>query len=333
MVIGRCRQNLIVASCAVFVAACAPQQQPTGLGWQSPSLTAYAATGPYRVATQDTTLPGPDGREVPVRVSYPDADSRFPLVVFSHGAYSANDLYDPVLAHWASHGFVVAAATHSDSTTQGTERGSAPPAGLFAQRASELVLIVDESAALEARLPGLRGKVDTARVGVTGHSLGGLVALALAGVPVTDRISGERMELRDSRFMASVLISPPGALPGMVGAEDFYQLQTPALFTVGTNDIIMLPGTTWEWHKDGFNEAPPSEKHLVVLKGADHYLGGTVGRNDLERHVDADEFLRITNSLSVAFLRYHLTQDPNAGELLRRADRFVPPSLANVYQK
>lgn len=296
-------------------------------------MTAYSATGPYRVTTQDTMLLGPDGREVPIRVSFPDAESRFPLVVFSHGAYSANNLYDPLLAHWASHGFVVAAPTHSDSTTQGTERGSPPPAGLFGQRAAELVTIVNASESMETGIPGLRGKLDTSRVGVTGHSLGGLVALALAGVPVTDRISGERMELRDERFMASVLISPPGALPGMVGAADFYQLQTPALFTVGTDDIIMLPGTTWEWHKDGFNEAPPSEKHLVVLKGADHYLGGTVGRDDLERHIDAEEFLRITNSLSVAFLRYHLSQDSRAGELLRRADRFVPPSLANVYQK
>lgn len=333
MFIERCPQKLIAACCAALVAACAPQQQPTRLSWQSPSLTAYAATGPYRVITQDTTLEGPDGREVPIRISFPDAETPFPLVVFSHGAYSANDLYDPLLAHWASHGFVVAAATHSDSTTQGTERGSPPPAGLFGQRAAELVLIVNESASLETRVPKLRGKLDTSRVGVTGHSLGGLVALALAGVPVTDRISGERMELRDSRFMASILISPPGALPGMVGAADFYQLQTPALFTVGTNDIIMLPDTTWEWHKDGFNDAPPSEKHLVVLKGADHYLGGSVGRDDLERHVDADEFLRITNSLSVAFLRYHLSQDANAGQLLERADRFVPPSLANVYKK
>src|SRR3546814_5870861 len=37
------------------------------------------------------------------------------LVVFSHGALAEPQVYDLILSHWASHGFVVVSPLHDDS--------------------------------------------------------------------------------------------------------------------------------------------------------------------------------------------------------------------------
>ena len=86
----------------------------------------------------------------------------------------------------------------------------------------------------------------------------------------------------------------------------FSEVSVPAFYTTATEDIIMLPDTTWDWHKDGFRYAPPGDKYLLVLNGADHYLGGIVGRDDLKMNPRARDYLSLTNGLTTAFLSSYL---------------------------
>ena len=180
-------------------------------------------------------------------------------------------------------------------------------------------------------MPKLAGKPDLTQVAATGHSLGGLTAMAMAGASTLDLTTGQRQRFADPRIKAGVFISPPGSLP-IVDAQGFSEINVPAFYTTATDDIIMVPDTTWEWHKDGFRYAPPGDKYLLVLNGADHYLGGIVGRDDLKVNPRASEYLSLTNGLTTAFLASYLKGQSGALAVLTTSG-FVSPSVGELARK
>lgn len=301
--------------------------------WDTPSLLVYSGIGAYRVEVEDSAvLPHAAlAKPLHVRVSFPREEGRYPVVLFSHGAYSSKDLYNPILDHWASHGFVVIAPTHIDSTALGVERGDPQAGQLWPTRVADLSFLLDAMAELEEQVPKLAGKPDLNQVAVTGHSLGGLTAMAMAGASALDRDTGERHDYADPRIKVGVFISPPGSLP-IIDAQGFSEVRVPAFYTTATNDIIMVPGTTWEWHTDGFRYAPAGDKYLLVLVGADHYLGGIVGRDDLERHPRALEYLDLTNGLTTAFLAAYL-KGQSSGLAVLTTSGFISPSVGELSRK
>ena len=62
------------------------------------------------------------------------------------------------------------------------------------------------------------------------------------------------------------------------------------------------------------------------MNGADHYLGGIVGRDDLEINPRAREYLNLTNGLTTAFLAAYLKGQSGALSVLTTAG-FVSPSV------
>ncbi|MEE8305904.1 MAG: alpha/beta fold hydrolase, partial [Gammaproteobacteria bacterium] len=306
---------------AIMCAGCTLPPPPSP-DWAIPSLTSYSASGAHRVVVDELLVEHPAlQKQLPVRISFPREDGRFPIIVFSHGAYSSKDDYNVVLDHWASHGYVVIAATHSDSTALGVERGDPEAASGWVDRMADLTFLLNEIDSLSQRVKGLAGKPDPTRVAATGHSLGALTALALAGVPATDRRDNQRKTFYDERVKVALMISPPGAIPGLVDNGGFASVKVPSLYTTATRDIVMLPDTTWEWHKDSYRMAPAGGRMLIVLKGADHYLGGVVGRDDLEHDSRAGEFVDIINALTTAYLDAYLKQSSRAQAMLQASDR------------
>ena len=319
--------------CFAGLWGCAAPSPPPPL-WETPSITSYASPGRHRVAIEQLKLTNEElGKELGVRLSFPRSDGTFPVVLFSHGAYSSKDLYGLLLDHWASHGYVVLAPTHRDSTTLGVERGDPSVGAYWSERMADLSFLLNSMLDIENRVGALRDKPDLTRVAVTGHSLGGLTAMAMAGARVSPDPATPPSSYRDSRVKAAIFVSPPGALPGLVDRAGFSGVTVPALYTTATNDILMLPDTTWEWHKDGYLAAPAGDKYLLVLKGADHYLGGMVGRDDLEQHPMSDDFLDVTNGLSTAFLDSYLKGSPRAQDTLRSSGRLVSPTVALIEMK
>jgi predicted dienelactone hydrolase len=93
---------------------------------------------------------------------------RFPVIVFSPGANSRPVGYVPLLTHLASEGFVVVGARHQDLTARGDES---------VERVADVTYLLDHLRAIAARLaPGLPAELDTARIGIAGHSYGAFVA-------------------------------------------------------------------------------------------------------------------------------------------------------------
>ena len=327
-------RSALLAAVTAACMGCAPPPPPSP-DWATPSLTSYSAEGPYGIQTADLLVDYPElDKQLPVRIAFPRREGKFPIVVFSHGAYSSKDLYNVILDHWASHGYIVIAATHSDSTALGTQRGDPDAALPWVNRMADLSFLVDSIDGLADKVRGLKGKADATRVAATGHSLGALTALAMAGVPAVDRRDGQRKTYRDSRVKVALMISPPGAIPGLVDNGGFASIKVPALYTTGTEDLVMLPDTTWEWHKDSYRMAPAEgDKLLVTLKGGDHYLGGIVGRDDLDIHPQADDFVDIINGLTTAYLDAYLKDSERARAMLVSSGRLVSPTLATIEQK
>jgi predicted dienelactone hydrolase len=115
----------------------------------------YARSGPHKVSTMSswgTTIyyPADIGTLAPR-----------PVILWGNGIFTVNLIYEGLLRHYASRGFVVAAAT------------SSVVAG------PDLIRSLDDVTARsrDASSP-LFGKVDLDRVGATGHSLGGIAALS-----------------------------------------------------------------------------------------------------------------------------------------------------------
>lgn len=251
-------------------------------------------------------------RLTPVRAVYPIAPGAYPLVLFSHGAFSAGDMYDDLLCAWAKHGYAVFAPTHIDSTKRGTERYDQRATAKWPTRVRELVTLLDRAERGDLDLPGFEGELDTKRVAAIGHSLGALVMMALSGLSTVDAESDTRIEHRDPRVDVFVSLAGPGELP-FVPADAWAQLTLPGLVLTGTKDVAMGDtGRSWTWRRQSFDLAPPGDKYLLVIDGGDHYLGGQVGRDDLPL-VDPDGHqVDAVNRAIERFLAAYLRDDAQA---------------------
>lgn len=251
--------------------------------------------------------PPGESRLIPLRVSAPATGRRLPVVVFSHGAYASKDDYSAILDHWADAGYVVIAVTHRDSTKLGVTRGSNNPK-FFEWRLDDLQAVLGNLDAIVAQVPDLRRRVDSTRIAATGHSFGGLVAQTLGGATYNDAARGGIVDSRaDPRVRAVIIFSGAGAFAPLLAPENFASLRRPTLVTVGTNDLKQAPNLSgYEWRRQPYDLIAPGRKYLLSLDGADHYLGGIVGRDDLPRSDNAALYLADFNRWSTTFLDAYL---------------------------
>ena len=204
---------------AIFACASDPDKKPLAAG-------ASPAEGePSPVGVIPTTLlrDAQRNKDLDVSISYPTRGTALPVIIFSHGYGSSNRAYEPLVAHWTSHGYVVIRPSHTptpapcarrcgnwaerrEQREQGRrERRPAPtpeeqqqqaqfrpnpPESIWEKErepqwrycARDITLIIDSLAELEQRFPELKGKMDTKKIGVGGHSYGAFDALLLAGM-------------------------------------------------------------------------------------------------------------------------------------------------------
>jgi predicted dienelactone hydrolase len=261
-----------------------------------------------------------DAPELGVRVAYPTTGRRLAVVLFSHGAYSSKDLYNGILEYWAARGFVVLAPTHRDSVSLGVKRGNNDPR-YFAWRLDDMARLHASLTELETRIPALAKRMDLTRIAATGHSFGGLVAQTLGGATYFDPVSGTAQSRALPNIKAVVIFSGAGIFPPLLRAEDFAGLKLPTLVTVGSNDLEQAPGLSgYQWRRQPFDLIGSRDKYLLILDGCDHYLGGSVGRDDRPLDARAAAWLREFNRVSADFLGHALNGKPNKIKLFTNAN-------------
>ncbi|MFD4144663.1 acetylxylan esterase [Streptomyces sp. NPDC058572] len=152
---------LLTASAGAGAAAAS-----TGAGGEA-AAAGYGARGPYATAVEVgvvTTLYYP--RDIAT------SDRRHPVIVWGNGTFAFPVVYRDLLLHWASQGFIVAAA-------------NTPLSNLGISMRAGIDLLTRRNAD-----PGsaFNDRVDLEHIGVSGHSQGGAAAIVVGADPRIDTI-------------------------------------------------------------------------------------------------------------------------------------------------
>lgn len=190
-----------------------------------PQTTSPSTPSPTGVLTKT------DGNK---KVYYPaaleSAQKKYPVVVWANGTGCPTDSYDALLKKIADAGYIVVA----DSSVM-TADGSA-------QRDSIDYIIGENGKSSSV----FYGKVDTAKIGATGHSQGGRSSVNAAQ--------------KDSRIKCIVSIA------GASSADEARGLSTPSLFLTGTSDMVVVSS---QWCKPSY-DVVTGRAVYASLKGGVH---------------------------------------------------------------
>mgnify|MGYP003673739058 CR=1 FL=1 len=265
------------------------------------------------------TVAAADGRTVPLEILHPAAQGKYPLVVFSHGAFASPDRYHALLKPVAAAGYIILAPRHLDSEDwEWTEKPS--QAAVWASRGEDMALMLAQKDAISSKLAETGIEIDYDHIAALGHSYGALIAQIIGGArPLTpSALSGQQS------VQAVVAFSPPGITPGLIDEKGWSEMTVPNLTITGTADI--LPGfiNDWNIHKHSFDHAPARKRWLWVGDGIDHYFGGMFGR-EKPASDDARTLFGRALATTIAFLDQALGKTPPCllkppvpGELLTR---------------
>lgn len=276
---------------------------------------ALGQKGPYHPDPTPAVLPLGQGRLV---VHKPMGPKTGRLLVFSHGALNDPLVYQPLIQHWTSHGFVVAAPKHDDSILE---------RGLLTRRASgvgssvwEIDRVLNDANAWDARVeackislehPDLLSKAVSMEVLVdrpiiVGHEFGAFVAQLLLGATATND-EGRVLSFADPRWYAGCFLSCQGS--GIMGL-------TPGSWQAVEKPFLLVqPGQETDFTGQGaaakveaFQRAKPGHKYLAwsELARRNLFIGPRAGVVDGRRDQALFEDMK---AMTTAFLLTYAAQD------------------------
>jgi predicted dienelactone hydrolase len=285
--------------------------------------------GPYRTTeVRDMVLrDARRDKDLHLRIFYPQATGRFPVIVFSHGAGGSQNCCEALTAHWASYGYVTIQPTHADSAVQRRDAGeenmrflqavrdALQQPGLWESRTRDVSFVLDSLGEIARLEPLLAGKMDLHEIGAGGHSMGSFTTEALAGALV-DLPGKPGASLADSRVQAALCLSPQG--PGQFGLTEtsFRTMRVPFLGVTGSLDSLG-PLASPQWHRKPFEMSPAGDKYELLISGANH-MSFISARTPLSGSSQQTEnILDYTNSAALAFWDAYLKNDSAAREYLQ----------------
>jgi len=285
--------RLTVALLMLFVSTCAN--------------SSTCDSSPVEVVTSE--LLHEDDRRSRIDIYSPQSGGPYPLVAFSHGAYSAPERYAALLQAIAASGFVVVAPLHIDSEL--LTNGQEPPSHFetWSTRKADLRLVPEAVRSIEAALAGVKiTAVDDGYL-VAGHSYGAFIAQVLAGATGM----GEDANM-DRRIDGIIAFSPPGPLPDFIADDAWDGLSAPQLVVTGTADI--LPGflDEWELHTLPHQRAESGQQWLWVGKDVDHYFGKLIGRLSNDISPQKEQFVEAL-AVTQQFALLHSNRSACAGKM------------------
>lgn len=257
-------------------------------------------------------------RKIPYKLYHPVPldETPYPVIIWSHGLGGSRDGAGFISRFIASHGYIVVHIQHHGTDSSLWEgkpghpwdviRATHIPKHATLNRLKDVPFVLDQLEHHE-----LRSAMDMSRLGMSGHSFGGMTTQVMAG---QKRGFGKRQySMHESRFKAGIIYSPSPQLE-MKGHEpqDFYgDIRIPLLIMTGTDDDSPLRNFGYERRVDVFTHSGGPEQHLLVLDKGDHMVfNGSRGKLDAnpKQFVHED----IIKMLSLAFWDAYLKGDSAA---------------------
>lgn len=214
-------------------------------------------------------------REIPIRVYLPQGKEAAPVVLFSHGLGGNREGSAFLGKHWASRGYVAVFLQHpgSDDSVwkdkplleRMAELKKAADLKNFQLRAADVPAVLDQLEIWNKEAGHvLAGRLDTSRLGMSGHSFGAVTTQATSGQSYPLGRS-----FTDARIRAAVVMSPSGPAAGNT-KKAFGDVKIPWLLLTGTKDSSPLTGADAKSRLVVFPALPPGEKYQLVLHNAQH---------------------------------------------------------------
>ncbi|QDV30218.1 Alpha/beta hydrolase family protein [Planctopirus ephydatiae] len=285
--------------------------------------------GRYRVQTEldQWTDPGRNNRVIPLKIYAPaNSKGRLPVVLFSHGGGGSRE-GNPLLGdHLASHGFVCIHLQHEGTDDRASRRSprsirdAANDPKVCADRFRDVAFAVQQVEKNELSQV-LRGRLDPERIGVSGHSLGGITTQVIAGQDV----KGYGQQFCLPKLKGAVILSPSLPRPGFGdSATAFKDMKMPMLSITGTADTPPDKSFPAKERRVPFDRTSNVEQWLLVLDGATHFtFSGNLERPRIAAllpGMEADPKLVENHdkvkAVTLAFWRWTLLDDPIAKDQL-----------------
>jgi predicted dienelactone hydrolase len=218
-------------------------------------------------------------RDVPVKIYYPaKGNGPFPIIIFSHGLGGSREGYEYLGRYWAGCGYVSVHLQHlgSDDSVWRDAGGLAAGADAIKKsaadvsnainRTQDVSFGIDQMMKLNTAADSpLKGKLDTAEIGMSGHSFGGWTTTAIAG----EDFGEGKPSLGDPRVKAAVSMSAPVPPPAQ-REHAFEKITIPIFYMTGTLDDSPIGETKAAERRIPFDKTSHAETCLVIFNGADH---------------------------------------------------------------
>jgi len=215
-------------------------------------------------------------RDIPLRVYLPADKEPAPVVLFSHGL-GGSCRNNPYLGrHWAARGYVAVFMQHPGSDEsiwkdvpvlqRLVAMREAANAENYLLRVRDVPAVLDQLTRWNVAADhALAGRMDLARVGMSGHSFGAITTQAVSGQGIVRGLPA----FTDARIRAAVAFSPSGPETGDV-KQGFGRVRIPWMLMTGTKDVAIIGHADVASRLAVYPALPPGGKYELVLHNAEH---------------------------------------------------------------
>lgn len=221
-----------------------------------------------------------------------NADTDFPVIVISHGYTGYRTLMFYLGEHLASHGYVVAAIDHTDSTNKDVNFAENPYSGFpstLLNRSRDQVFTLNSI----SENTFFKESVDASKAGIIGYSMGGYGAVSTVGgcYAFNDQTAATFTGTQDPKavalikealntcaggkargeetlpaWKAALALAPWGGQHQLFDVQSLNNIKVPVLYVAGDNDDISgYDGIKWLFDNTGSKESK-----LLTVKNARH---------------------------------------------------------------
>lgn len=266
------RRRLMIAAAAAGLLLLAAQAGCAAAPYDPLALPRGPSPPPLDLTVRDDER----RRDIPIRVYLPAGRSPAPVVLFSHGLGGSREGSAYLGRHWAARGYAVVYLQHpgSDEAVWREKPWSrrlealrqAANAENFLLRVRDVPAVLDRLAAWGgAAGHPLEGRLDLARVGMSGHSFGARTTQAVSGQAAPAGLPA----FTEPRIRAAIAMSP-SAPRDVDPRQAFGGVRIPWMLMTGTRDTAFIGDADLASRLAVFPALPPGGKYELVLSGAEH---------------------------------------------------------------